>query len=140
MTASDDALYAVLREQFGFAEFRPGQRQVIADLLAGRDVLAVLPTGAGKSLVYQLTAQLLPGTTLVVSPLIALMKDQEESLEEKGVAVSAINSAKTDAEAEEELEKARHAEAKLLYVTPERFENEEFLADLRAMEISLFVV
>jgi ATP-dependent DNA helicase RecQ len=75
----------VLRERFGYEAFRPGQERIVRDLLAGRDVLAVLPTGAGKSLVYQLAAQLLPGVTLVVTPLLALMKDQLDSLAERGV-------------------------------------------------------
>ena len=68
-------LHRVLRERFGYAAFRPGQERIIRALIDGRDVMAVLPTGAGKSLTYQLTSQVLPGTTLVVSPLIALMKD-----------------------------------------------------------------
>src|SRR5215210_6944404 len=124
MTTPSDVT-ALLREQFGHEAFRPGQERIIRDLLEGRDVLAVLPTGAGKSLVFQLAAQLLPGVTLVVSPLISLMKDQAESVEEHGLEVGVINSAHSAGESQEELSKVRREEAKLLYVTPERFENEE---------------
>src|ERR671932_604592 len=85
----------VLRERFGYAAFRPGQERIVRALLAGRDALAVLPTGAGKSLVYQLTSQLLPGVTIVVSPLLALMKDQVDSLEQRGLEVGVINSAQS---------------------------------------------
>src|SRR3954465_466579 len=140
MTASHDDINAVLREQFGFKKFRPGQKRVIEDLLAGRDVLAVLPTGAGKSLVYQLAAQLLPGVTLVISPLIALMKDQVEAIEAAGLSVSVINSTRSNAEVAEDLGKLRRDQAKLLYITPERFQNQDFMDALRRLEVSLFVV
>ena len=83
-------LMRVLRDQFGHAAFRPAQEEIIRTLLDGRDVLALLPTGAGKSLVYQLTAQLLPGLTIVVSPLLALVQDQVESLQQLGVGVAVI--------------------------------------------------
>jgi len=140
MNYTSRALRALLRRHFGHAEFRPEQERVIQDLLAGRDVLAVLPTGGGKSLVYQLAAQLLPGVTVVVSPLIALMKDQVESLEEHGLDVSVVNSTLSEAAAQEELRKVEDAESKLLYVTPERFANEEFMAELAGTSVSLFVV
>lgn len=139
MKASEGDLKTLL-EQFGHESFRPGQERVIRDLLNGRDVLAVLPTGAGKSLVYQLTAQLLPGTTIVVSPLIALMKDQVESIEEHGLEVGVINSTQSKGESKGEMHQVRNGEAKLLYVTPERFGDEEFMEQIRGMEVSLFVV
>src|SRR5690242_1088544 len=90
------SLLEVLQTQFGYPEFRPGQEKVIWDLLHGRDALAVLPTGSGKSLLYQLTALLLPGITVVVSPLIALMKDQVASVGEKGIQAFAISSAQSE--------------------------------------------
>ncbi|HEU5101943.1 MAG TPA: ATP-dependent DNA helicase RecQ [Roseiflexaceae bacterium] len=133
-------LESLLRERFGHQSFRPGQLRIIRSLLDGNDVLAVLPTGAGKSLVFQLAAQLLPGVTLVVSPLIALMKDQVEALEQAGLSVGVINSTRSNAEVAEDLGKLEREQAKLLYVTPERFENQEFMAALRRLEISLFVV
>lgn len=140
MAATRDDLQTVLRDRFGYQEFRPGQERAIRHLLAGQDVLAVFPTGAGKSLVYQLTAQLLPGITVVVSPLIALMKDQVESLEALQVPVSLINSTQSAAESREALRKLQQGESKLLYVTPERFDNQECMDELRKLEVSLFVV
>jgi ATP-dependent DNA helicase RecQ len=103
-------------------------------------VLAVLPTGAGKSLVYQLAAQFLDGVTLVVSPLIALMKDQVETINEQGVGASVINSTQGEAEAEDELDKVKQHQTRLLYITPERFQDEDFLADLAGTPVGLFVV
>lgn len=139
-TPSRSALLEALREQFGHEEFRPGQERIVRSLLSGRDVLAVLPTGAGKSLPFQLVAQFLPGPTLVVSPLIALMKDQAESLEERGVEAGVLNSTQTASAVREGLEKAQEGTSKLLYVTPERLENPEFLETARGMGISLLVV
>lgn len=140
MSVAEIDLKTVLREQFGMDAFRPGQERIIRTLLAGQDVLAVLPTGAGKSLVYQLAAQLLPGVTVVVSPLLALMQDQVESIEEHDLNVGVINSMLTENQATEELREVQQGEAKLLYVTPERFENEEFFAQIKRMQVSLFVV
>lgn len=133
-------LETLLHDRFGHQSFRPGQLQIIQSLLDGHDVLAVLPTGAGKSLVYQLAAQLLPGVTLVISPLIALMKDQVEAIEAAGLSVSVINSTRSNAEVAEDLGKLRRDQAKLLYITPERFQNQDFMDALRRLEVSLFVV
>jgi ATP-dependent DNA helicase RecQ len=137
---TEAALRRVLRDQFGHEHFRAGQEPIIRSLLRDRDVLAVLPTGAGKSLVYQIAAQLLPGITVVVSPLLALMKDQVEALEAQDVAVSFINSTLSAGAAADELHKLQSRQAKLLYVTPERFENEDFLAEMAQITVSLFVV
>ena len=115
--AAGDDLRVVLRDHFGFEQFRAGQEQIVRALLAGRDVLAVLPTGAGKSLPYQLAAQLLPGVTLVVTPLLALMKDQVESLRERGIPAVMVSSAQSAGEAAAALDDAERAAAKLLYVT-----------------------
>jgi ATP-dependent DNA helicase RecQ len=139
MNVSRDDLDAVLR-RFGRDRFRPGQKRVIRDLLDGRDVMAMLPTGAGKSLVFQLAAQLLPGVTIVVSPLLALMKDQVESLENVDIKVGFINSTQSQGEARRELEEVLAREARLLYVTPERFDNAEFMEVARTLDVSLFVV
>jgi len=139
MNVTQDELDALLR-RFGHESFRPGQARVIRDLLSSRDVMAVLPTGAGKSLVFQLAAQLLPGVTIVVSPLIALMKDQVESLEERGFSVRLINSTQGEAESRRELQCILSEQAKILYVTPERFANAEFMESLRQVNVSLFVV
>lgn len=133
-------LEGYLVERFGHESFRPGQKRIIQSLLRGRDVLALLPTGAGKSLVYQLTAQLLPGVTVVVSPLLALMKDQAESVAAAGFEVAVVNSAQSEGQAEAALESVKGGEAKLLYVTPERFEDTEFVAEIRRLQVSLVVV
>lgn len=130
----------LLHEDFGHQEFRPGQEEIIRALLSGRDVLAVMPTGAGKSLVYQLASQLLPGPTIVVSPLLSLMHDQVEALRANGLGASMINSAMSDDQAGEQLNQLTGGQAKLLYVTPERFENAEFMAAVRRIQIALFVV
>jgi len=133
-------LRAALRDRFGFAAFRPGQERIVRALLAGRDVLAVLPTGAGKSLPYQLAAQLLPGVTLVVTPLLALMKDQVEALRERGVPAEMLSSAQTASAAAAALADVQRAAAKLLYVTPERFDDADFVAATRQLRVALFVV
>ncbi|MDQ3811194.1 MAG: ATP-dependent DNA helicase [Chloroflexota bacterium] len=133
-------LQTLLRDRFGHREFRPGQERLIRDALAGRDVLAVLPTGGGKSLVYQLAAQLLDGVTLVVSPLLALMQDQVEALEERSIPVTIISSMQTTSEIDEDLRELQAGQARLLYVTPERFDDQDFLADLRRLHVSLLVV
>src|SRR5579884_1096137 len=98
------------REQFGVDSLRSGQEEMIEALLSGSDVLGILPTGGGKSLVYQLASQLLPGVTLVVSPLLALMKDQKESVEESGIDAESISSAETKRQEDESLERLRRGE------------------------------
>jgi ATP-dependent DNA helicase RecQ len=134
-------LERAVRQYFGHAAFRPGQREVIEHLLAGRDALTIMPTGAGKSLCYQLTALLLPGTTIVVSPLISLMRDQIDALLGRQIGrVALINSTLSEAEAQAQLARVVEGQAKLLYVTPERFSSRHFLGELRRATISLFVV
>ncbi len=135
-----EELFACLRNDFGHDRFRPGQERAIRTLLGGRDVLYIQPTGAGKSLVYQVASQFLPGITLVVSPLIALMKDQADSLEAQGVEAGVIHSGQSARQIEESLASAREGETRILYVTPERLENPEFVAQFTAGEISLVAV
>ena len=130
----------VLQKVFGFEHFRPGQLDVIEHVLAGRSAAAVFPTGSGKSLCYQLPALMLPGLTLVVSPLIALMKDQVDQLKARGVAAERLDSSLT-AEAIGALMAAlRSGHIKLLYVAPERFNNERFREALQQLRVSLFAV
>jgi ATP-dependent DNA helicase RecQ len=131
---------ALLRDRFGFDDFRPAQREVIDLVLSGKNVLSVMPTGSGKSLCFQLPALVLPGLTLVVSPLIALMKDQVDHLEKLGIAATVINSTVRRDLQRERLEQAACGEIKLLYVAPERFQNEEFRSIIRKLKISLFAV
>lgn len=137
---SGPALVRVLQDRFGLDEFRPGQERVIRAVLAGRDALVVMPTGAGKSLVYQLPAVLLPGLTVVVSPLIALMKDQTDKLEALGVDVVTINSSLTEREQGQAERAVEEGTGEILYVTPERFRDRDFFETLRDRKISLFVV
>jgi ATP-dependent DNA helicase RecQ len=130
----------VLAASFGFEAFRPGQERVVDALLAGRSALAVFPTGAGKSLCYQLPALLLDGVTVVVSPLIALMKDQIDFLRRRGIAAARLDSSLDANEHREISGRLRAGELKLLYVAPERFNNERFLAQLARTRIALFAV
>jgi len=131
---------SALRQYFGFDSFRPGQCEVIEHLLVGRSAAAVFPTGAGKSLCYQLPALLLPGVTLVVSPLIALMKDQIDALATRGIAARQLDST-LDAQAYcEVMAQLRAGELRMLYVAPERFNNERFREAIRGLRISLFAV
>jgi len=134
-------LQAALFDLFGFRSFNPGQEEVVTRVMAGENVLAILATGAGKSLCYQLPAMLLEGTTVVVSPLIALMKDQLDVLSERGFKQNvALNSSLSE---ERELEaRARIAkgEIKIVFVTPEKLEDREFLAILKSIKVPLFVI
>ncbi|HEV2909265.1 MAG TPA: RecQ family ATP-dependent DNA helicase, partial [Candidatus Eremiobacteraceae bacterium] len=134
-------LNEALRTHFGYESFQPGQEEVIRRVLDGKDTLAILATGAGKSLCYQLPALLLPGTTVVVSPLIALMKDQIDMLAEAGISSTiALNSTLSDEEEVSYLERVARGNLKLIYVTPERLEDESFVDVLKRLHVPLFVV
>jgi ATP-dependent DNA helicase RecQ len=139
MPQLDDATDA-LRKHFGFDDFREGQREVISTILSGKDAVVVMPTGSGKSLCYQLPAMMLGGATLVVSPLIALMKDQVDALQSRGLPATFINSAISDAEQRSRIEALRRHQYKLVYIAPERFRSPRFNAALRSINISLFAV
>ncbi len=130
----------LLRERFLLSEFRPGQQQVIECLLAGQSALAVFPTGGGKSLCYQLPALLFEGLTLVVSPLIALMQDQVDRLQSLGIAAERLDSTRTASEVRAIYQGMREGQIKLLYVAPERLQNERFTAVLSGTRISLLAV
>lgn len=129
-----------LRAQFGFSAWRPGQREVVSHLLGAGRALAVFPTGGGKSLCYQFPATLLPGTTLVVSPLIALMQDQVNYLLSRGVAAAGMTSAQSREELRAIQSGALDGSLKVLFVAPERFNNERFLDLLGRMNIALFAI
>src|SRR6266850_696137 len=129
-----------LRAHFGFDEFREGQREVIGTILEGKDAVVVMPTGSGKSLCYQLPAMMLGGATLVVSPLIALMKDQVDALHARGLPATFINSSIAWREQAARIDALRRREYKLVYVAPERFRSERFLEALQSISISLFAV
>jgi ATP-dependent DNA helicase RecQ len=130
----------MLRQLWGFSDFRGAQAEAVEAVLAGRDVLAILPTGAGKSAIYQTVATLLPGTTLIVSPLIALMLDQVEDLQARGIPAAYINSSLTPGQADATLAALEAGRIKLCYVAPERFDSPEFRARLARVTVPLFVV
>ncbi len=133
-------LDAALNDQFGFAAFRAGQREAITATLAARDALVVMPTGFGKSLCYQLSALLLPDTTLVISPLIALMKDQVDALTARGKPATFINSTLAADEQRARLSAFARGEHKLVYVAPERLRNADFRAALNQVRVALIAV
>ncbi|MEL7061663.1 MAG: ATP-dependent DNA helicase RecQ, partial [Acidobacteriota bacterium] len=136
----DRRLEAELRRHFGFESFRRGQRPVIEALLAGRSAAAVFPTGGGKSLCYQLPALLLDGLTVVVSPLLALMKDQVDALVARGLPAARLDSSLTADEVRAVRERLRAGSLRLLYVSPERFANERFRSLLEHLSVALFAV
>src|SRR3954452_19914107 len=131
----------VLHEHFGFAAFRPGQEQAVRAALDDRDALVVMPTGAGKSLCYQLPGRMRSGLTVVVSPLVSLMQDQVSALERVAPGRAALVNAQQDAESNSRaVERAVAGEVRLLYVAPERFSARGFFEQLRGAPIGLFVV
>lgn len=131
---------AVLKKYFGYHEFRPGQEDIITSLLQGRDTLALMPTGAGKSICFQVPALLLPGVTLVVSPLISLMKDQVDGLNNQGIPATYINSALSAAEVRHRLYEISAGKHKLVYIAPERLETDSFQSVLRRLDIGLIAI
>lgn len=130
----------VLEKYFGFREFLDAQEEVITAIAGGADALVVMPTGGGKSLCYQLPALLLEGTTVVVSPLIALMKDQVDALERRGISATLINSTLSPGEQQERIRALARGEFKLVYIAPERFRSRSFLEALGQSTIALFAV
>jgi ATP-dependent DNA helicase RecQ len=130
----------LLRRTFRLQRLRPGQREVIESVLAGQDTLAIMPSGAGKSLCYQLPTLQMRGTTVVVSPLIALMKDQSDKLEERGVDAARVNSALSARELRESMRRIRGREADFIFTTPEQLANPSVLEELKRNRVDLFVV
>ncbi len=130
----------ILSKVFGLDEFRPGQEEIIRSVLEGRDTVAIMPTGAGKSLCYQIPALLLPGTTVVISPLISLMKDQGDKLVDMGLAASQMNSTLTAREESAHLEHIAAERSEFVLTTPERLATAEFRETLRQAPIDLIVV
>lgn len=130
----------ILKQYFGYDSFRPGQDELVQSILAGRDTLGIMPTGAGKSICYQVPAMLFPGLTLVISPLISLMKDQVGALVEAGIPAACINSAMSFEEFRDALYFAGRGEYKLLYVAPERLTASSFLEFAQRVPISMITV
>ncbi|GKX64504.1 ATP-dependent DNA helicase RecQ [Pragia fontium] len=138
---NSEALAAqVLRDTFGYHQFRPGQQEIVCEAVSGRDCLVVMPTGGGKSLCYQLPALLLDGITLVISPLISLMKDQVDQLRANGVSAGCLNSSQTREQQYEVISACRSGQMKLLYVAPERLMMDNFLEQLSGWNPSLLAV
>ena len=129
-----------LKRYFGYDSFRPGQEEIVSALLAGRDALAIMPTGAGKSLCYQVPALLLPGLTLVISPLISLMQDQVKGLNAAGIHAAFINSSLTETQIAHALDLAAEGSYKLIYVAPERLESPVFRSFAAGADISMVTV
>lgn len=132
--------HEVLKKYFGYDSFREGQETLIDGILAGQDVLGIMPTGAGKSICYQVPALLLPGITLVVSPLISLMKDQVQALNGAGIHAAFINSSLSETQIAKALSLASRGQYKIIYVAPERLETESFLRFAHSVEISMVTV
>ncbi len=139
-TAAEAEARAVLKRHFGFDDFRPGQDLAVRSILAGRDVLVLMPTGGGKSLCFQIPSQLAPGATLVVSPLISLMKDQVDGVERAGIRATFINSTLSSDEVTRRLDEVEAGVVRLLYVAPERFDSRSFARRLERIRVALFVV
>lgn len=140
MSEDGPDIHAKLKSHFGFDRFRPGQEAVIEALLAGRSAGAIFPTGSGKSLCYQLPALCLPGLTLVISPLLALMKDQIDGLRARGIQAERLDSSLDEDEYRRVMDDIRNARTKLLFVAPERLSNERFLNLIRSQPISLLAI
>ena len=144
MIISDSGIYKTPKEAlkavFGYDSFRPGQEAVINAILDGRDILAVMPTGAGKSLCYQVPAMLFSGITLVISPLISLMQDQVKALNEAGVNAAFINSSLSEKELNDTFKNAYKGHYKIIYVAPERLMSEGFISFAKSVEISMVTV
>lgn len=130
----------LLKIHYGFDKLRHGQEKAIFNVLEGKSTIVIMPTGGGKSLCYQLPALVLPGVTIVISPLIALMKDQVDSLERVGIPATFINSSITQAETEKRIKAVQDGYYKLLYIAPERFYNNDFVQAISQIKISLFAI
>ena len=130
----------VLEAYYGYDHFRPGQEAIIDTILSGRDAMAIMPTSAGKSLCFQVPALLLPGVTLVISPLISLMQDQVSSLEAMGIPAVLINSGQSLEENRQAVTALRNGQVKLAYIAPERLSNDYFLNLVSQLEVSLVAV
>ena len=140
MSRSMEKARQALRTYFGYDSFRQGQEELIAAMLAERDVLGIMPTGAGKSICYQIPALLLPGITLVVSPLISLMKDQVDALTESGIAAALLNSTLSGAEMNRTCRDIERGSYRIVYIAPERLESERFIEWLKRVQVSLVAV
>ena len=135
-----DKAVELLKKYYGYDSFRDGQREIIENILSHKDVMAIMPTGGGKSLCYQIPAMLMEGTTIVISPLISLMKDQVDTLQQMGMPSAFINSSLSMGMLRQIVYEAGNNKYKLLYVAPERLESESFVEMLKNIKISMIAV
>ena len=135
-----EELHAALARHFGYDRFRPGQEAIVRSVLSGRPTIAILPTGGGKSLCYQLPAMLLEGTTVVASPLVALMKDQVDALSARGIPATFVNSSLPESERQERQARIREGAYRLVYVAPERFRSSSFREAAAQVRVPLFAI
>ena len=131
---------SLLKKYYGYENFRPGQDEIIGHILNGEDVLGIMPTGAGKSICYQIPAMLLSGVTIVISTLISLMKDQVDSLNEVGIPATYINSNLTETEYYQTIENILYDVYKIIYVAPERLNSDTFINLLNKLDISMITI
>ncbi len=130
----------LLKKYFGYEKFRTGQTEIIEQILASKDCLAIMPTGAGKSICYQIPAMILPGITLVISPLISLMKDQVSNLNELGIPATFLNSTLSDQEYSQTMQNISCNIYKIIYVAPERLNSSSFIHFLNQLDISMVTI
>src|SRR5919109_2874236 len=133
-------LLEALKQHFGYDTFRKGQEAIVRSVLSGRPTIAILPTGGGKSLCYQLPAMLLEGTTVVASPLVALMKDQVDALAARGIPATFVNSSLNDSERNDRQARIAAGEFRLVYVAPERFRSASFREAVARIRVPLFAI
>jgi len=131
----EEPMLDTLKRVFGFMSFLPDQETIIRNILNKKDVFAVLPTGGGKSLCYQLPSKILPGTTVVISPLISLMKDQVDAAQENGISAAYLNSSLNPSEKSEVYRNLKSGDLELLYIAPERFVMNHFVEELKSVQI-----
>ncbi len=133
-------MHNTLKKVFGFQTFRPNQETIIKNILERKDIFAVMPTGGGKSLCYQLPAKMMNGTTIVISPLISLMKDQVDAALENGISAAFLNSSQSTQEMSSVYQQLKNHTLDLLYIAPERFAMQSFIETLKTIPISLFAI
>ena len=132
--------YTILKNYFGYTSFRTGQEEIIDTILSGRDSLGIMPTGGGKSICYQIPAMCMPGITIVISPLISLMKDQVHALIQAGIPAAYINSSLTQSQTLKAINNAREGKYKIIYVAPERLDTYGFTEFAKNADISMLTV
>ena len=135
-----DKALDILKQYYGYSSFREGQEEIIREILNGNDVLTIMPTGGGKSICYQVPAILLDGITIVISPLISLMKDQVDNINNLGIKSAYINSSLSNIEINNILDEAARNEIKILYVAPERLESQAFLELIASINVSMVAI